>query len=545
MMRWRRFLLTASSTLAALWVGMAPLGCAGTEKKPDTPIAAQAEEQTAPPETPPPPPAAVAPAAEPASAEAADAAPAEGEEGATEEESAAPVTGPTAPPEEQLSSNSEARKDFEDAAAIVAADPARAMTLFERAARSDPSFVMAWHNAGVAAERQGKNNSAVAYYHEALKRRPDYQPSLFNLIQTYRRMGRPQDGEVLAQKALSQKRSAGSLAATGAAALAAGKYADAEKFAKQALKVDEKNVASMLVLAEAFHAQRKYELAKFVLTNANAISPSDALVLEALGRVYLALKNKPAALKNFEAAVNQRQDLVEAYNNLAVLYYELGDYSGSSFASQRAVELSPKLAAAWVNRGNALRAEKRYPEAIAAYQKAADLDKSQADAYYNLGILYLDNEVPNLDFVARMDLAGKNLAEYKGRARLRESDVVKVDGYITEADRLRQREVKNRERAIKRKAEEEAKKKADEEAKIKAEQDAKRQAEEAARKQAELAAKKQAEEAALARAIEEQKKKEEEAKKKKAEEEKKKKEEEAARQKALEEAKQRKISDGK
>jgi len=549
MMPSHRLLLTASSTLAALWVGVAPFGCATGEKKPDTPIAAQAEEQPAPPETPPPPAPAIASpaAAEPPAAPAIGEKPAEGEEGAASEETeeTPAAQAPTTPPEEQLSSNPEARKDFEDAAAIVAADPVRAMTLFERAARSDPNFVMAWHNAGVAAERQGKNNAAVAYYHEALKRRPDYQPSLFNLVQTYRRMGRPQDGEALAQKALSQKRSAGSLAAAAAAALASGKYADAERLAKQALKEDEKNVASMLVLAEAFHAQRKYELAKFVLTNASAISPNDPLVLEALGRVYLALKNKPAALKNFEAAVNQRQDLVESYNNLAVLYYELGDYSGSSFASQRAVELSPKLAAAWVNRGNALRAEKRYADAIAAYQKAGELDRSQTDAYYNLGILYLDNEVPNLDFVDRMDLVAKNLGEYKGRARLKETDAAKVDGYITEADRLRQREVKNRERAIKRKAEDEAKKKADAEAKIKAEQDAKRAAEDAARKQAELEAKKKAEEAALARAVEEQKKKEEEAKKKKEEEEKKKKEEEAARQKALEEAKQRKISDGK
>ncbi|MBN2361420.1 MAG: tetratricopeptide repeat protein, partial [Deltaproteobacteria bacterium] len=417
---WQRA-ATARSPLAGLVAAAAITGCATADQKPDTPIAARALEEQVEESAgmPPPPPPEQAPPPAVDAAPAAPAAESEAEEDEDAGEAPAPIA-PAAPAEEKLSSNPAARKDFEDAAAIVAAEPARAMVLFERAARSDPDFVMAWHNAGVTAERHGKSSAALAYYQEALKRRPDYQPSLFNLIQAYRRMGRPQEGEALAQRALAQRRSAGSLTAAGAAALAAGKPADAERYAKQALKEDEKNVPAMLVLAEAFHTQRKYELAKFVLTNASAISPKDALVLEALGRVYLALKNKPAALKQFEAAVNQRQDLVEAYNNLAVLYYELGDYSGAAFASQRAVDLSPKLAAAWVNRGNALRAEKRYPEAIAAYRKAADLDRSQHDAYYNLGILYLDNEVPDLDFVDRMELAARNLKEFKGRARLRE-----------------------------------------------------------------------------------------------------------------------------
>lgn len=467
-------------------------------------------------------------------------------------EAAAPEQVPEAPPSVEdaeasvadenaptvaMSSNSGARKDFEDAVLVSAAEPARAMAMFERAARTDPRFVMAWHNAGVAAERQGKLNAAVAYYAKALEQRPDYHPSLYNLVQIYRRLGRAQDAVNVAQRAVANVRNASTLAASSTAFLAAGKVSQAEAAAKQALKSDEKHVPGMLALAEAFYAQRKYELSRFVLNNATAIEPRNALVLQALGRAYLGLKNKPAATKNFEAAVALRQDLPESYNNLAMLYYESGDFVGAAAASSHAIALAPTLGSAWLNRGNALRAEKRYLEAIAAYQKAAAQKETQSDALYNLGILYLDNELEKVDLVDRLELAIKHLQDYKGRTRLGDDEAEKLEEYLTQAQRLRDREAMRRERDAKRKiAQEEKKKREATEAKAKAEAESKAKAEAESKAKAEAEARAKAEQTARLKAEAEAKAK--------AEAEAKAKTEAEAREKAEQEALNKKIGGG-
>ncbi|MFM6885485.1 MAG: tetratricopeptide repeat protein, partial [Dolichospermum sp.] len=55
-------------------------------------------------------------------------------------------------------------------------------------------------------------------------------------------------------------------------------------------------------------------------------------------------------------------------------------------AYQKAIELDPKDATAYYNLGNALIGQKKLDEAVAAYQKAIELDPKDATAYNNLGI---------------------------------------------------------------------------------------------------------------------------------------------------------------
>lgn len=425
-----------------------------------------------------------------------------------------------------LSQDSSARKDFEDAVMVAGAEPGRAMGLFEQAAKRDPNFILAWHNAAVAAERQGQMDKAVGFYRKALALHADFYPSLSSLVKLYLRHGKRQEARSLAEQSVRASRQASTLTALGLVELATGSVSKAETQAKAALKLDEKSVPAMLLLADSFFAQKKYELSRFVLNNAKEIEPNNALVYQALGRALLAQDKQPAALNAFAQAVTLRQDLPEAFNNLAVLYFDTGDIDAALSASKNAVELAPKLAPAWENYGNALRAKKRYTEAIAAYTKAASLDKTSPSAAFDLGILYLDNPVDKLDEVQRMDMALKYFADYKARARMQPEQAERLEKYITQAQRKRGRVLKRRERAAKRKAKEEAKKKAEAEAKIKAEAEAKRQAEEAAKAKVE-AERKAAEEA-----------------KRLAEAEAKKKAEQEARVKAEQEARQRKLGGG-
>lgn len=271
----------------------------------------------------------------------------------------------------------------------------------------------------------------------------------------------------------------------------------------------------MRLLGRVFFNAKKFELCSFVLRRAADIDPSNALVHQDLGVVSLQLtparRYRVEAKQAFERAVALRNDLPEAFTALAVLHGEGGDNEAAVAASARAVELRPKLAVAWLNHGNALRFVKKYPEALAAYQKVVELEPANTDVLYNLGIMHLDNEIPNVDEADRLTAASKYLGDYLAKVpSLAAEDKGKVEQYVREADRNRDRLVKKRAKD-KKKAEDQAKKdaKKSEEEKKKAEEDKKKADDDA--KKAEADKKKADEDAKKAEA--DKKKADEDAKK--------------------------------
>ena len=89
-----------------------------------------------------------------------------------------------------------------------------------------------------------------------------------------------------------------------------------------------------------------------------------------------------------KAAITKGIDAVKNFNS-AIIYYT------------KAIELDPKLTAAYNNRGNAYHNLKNYEVAIADYTKAIELDPKLAAAYNNRGNAYKSlgkNNEANADF---------------------------------------------------------------------------------------------------------------------------------------------------
>ena len=61
------------------------------------------------------------------------------------------------------------------------------------------------------------------------------------------------------------------------------------------------------------------------------------------------------------------------------------DLSTAIINFTKAIELDPKYANAYFNRGIAYSSLKKYPEALADYTKAIELDPKYVKAYYNRG----------------------------------------------------------------------------------------------------------------------------------------------------------------
>ena len=78
----------------------------------------------------------------------------------------------------------------------------------------------------------------------------------------------------------------------------------------------------------------------------------------------------------------------KAYFNRGHAYNELNKYKEAIADYTKAIELDPKYAHAYFNRGFAYDELKKYEEAIADYTKAIELDLTDSDAYSNRGHAY-------------------------------------------------------------------------------------------------------------------------------------------------------------
>jgi tetratricopeptide (TPR) repeat protein len=78
--------------------------------------------------------------------------------------------------------------------------------------------------------------------------------------------------------------------------------------------------------------------------------------------------------------------LGEAYNSLAGIKEERGDYEGAEAMYRRALELSPNYKMAYSDYGDLLRSPLgRFEEALALHRKAAELDPLSAGIITSVG----------------------------------------------------------------------------------------------------------------------------------------------------------------
>jgi tetratricopeptide (TPR) repeat protein len=212
--------------------------------------------------------------------------------------------------------------------------------------------------------------------------------------------------------------------------------------AKKILKGDERSVRAMQLLAQVYFHQSKYELAKMVLENARAIDPNDAATYNALGLVSMSLKARAAAFENFKQAVALKSDFAEAKNNLGAMLNESQDYESAARELEGAVNSAPDFAAARLNLGNAYRGRQEYGKALSQYKQVLRLKPELTDTYYNLAILHLDSEIPNLDPVDRL----KTAIAYFDQFRQKGGKDDRIDQYLKDANKGIEKEQRRQER---------------------------------------------------------------------------------------------------
>lgn len=237
------------------------------------------------------------------------------------------------------------------------------------------------------------------------------------------------------------------------ALLQKGRYEDAINNAKLALQRDEKYVPAMLVLARSYYALKKYELAAAILEIARAVDPNNgpnnADAYNLLGFIALSKDDRIGATSAFKKATELDRSMGVGWNNLCAQYLVAKNYEQAKEACEQALALAPGLSKVQLNTGSALRGQKRYADAEKAYRKALEIDPVYADAFFDLGILYLDaKDMAGVDTIGRLNIAIQNLTRYKELGSFRLSKDDPADAYIKEArdgiDREQKRQLRQK-----------------------------------------------------------------------------------------------------
>jgi tetratricopeptide (TPR) repeat protein len=126
-----------------------------------------------------------------------------------------------------------------------------------------------------------------------------------------------------------------------------------------------------------------------------------------------------AAIAAYERAIAGCPGLADAHNNLGRLLHDAGDTASPSVAEgcyRLAICADPGVALYWFNLGVAVEDQGRHAEAIAAYERAIEVDVDAADAYFNLARL-LELKARRTGDDAMLRRAVRNLLRYRELAR--------------------------------------------------------------------------------------------------------------------------------
>ena len=108
------------------------------------------------------------------------------------------------------------------------------------------------------------------------------------------------------------------------------------------------------------------------------------------GNFLLMLKQVDKAIEAYSRAIDLNPRAAHAYYNRGNVYHSNGEFGCAITDYTKAIELNPNLTEAYNNRGNAYIAKGDSGRAIADYNKAIQLDTNCAMAYYNRGNVYID-----------------------------------------------------------------------------------------------------------------------------------------------------------
>jgi Tfp pilus assembly protein PilF len=243
--------------------------------------------------------------------------------------------------------------------------------------------------------------------------------------------------------------------------------------AKMALAVDETSVDAMVLLAESYYVKGYYDLVQDVLDKAQQRGGGNNKRLHFMfGLVHDRGKKPDEALASYQKAVAIDASYRSALMNLGVHQLRNKRFQEAAALYERLTgPLGYRTPASYTNLGSAYRGmsaefntsdvnrrNELLLKAERAYKQALTVNRSYANAYYNMGLLYLDADPypegkGDMDLIKRLQRAKTQFAEYR---RLAGADQKLADEQVAVAQKLIDKEERARQKARERDAKQKA-----------------------------------------------------------------------------------------
>ena len=172
-------------------------------------------------------------------------------------------------------------------------------------------------------------------------------------------------------------------ACLGNLSIATGNYGDAAKEFSLVLQNEPTNDAAYKGLADAYERMGKLQEAESTYKQAIALRPHYWAPYNWLGVFYYNQSRSHEASEMFRQVVALSPDCIRGYFNLSASLTDEGLYDDSIRAAQRSIEIQPSDYG-YSNLANALFFQKRYLEAVPAYERAIQYAPNNPLLWWNL-----------------------------------------------------------------------------------------------------------------------------------------------------------------
>jgi tetratricopeptide (TPR) repeat protein len=163
---------------------------------------------------------------------------------------------------------------------------------------------------------------------------------------------------------------------------------------QRAISIDSLNAKYHLVLGEYSYLASDIVTAKKEFEKSISIDKNNPNALIKLAEIYLLIRDYKNALANVNAALKINERLESAYYMKGFIFKEMHDTTSALSSFQTAIEVNPNFYDAYIMLG-LLNAAKKNKIAEEYYKTALTLKPKSAEALYDLGMYYQENNQPD------------------------------------------------------------------------------------------------------------------------------------------------------
>ena len=272
-------------------------------------------------------------------------------------------------------------------------EPAKALTAWEAVLKDHPQDAEAHAQLGLLEARQEHYDAAVASYRKALALRPQMPGLRLNLGLALFKSGRMKDAAstflpLLKTLPADSEETLRVTTLIGLARYGAGDYAGAVPFLKKAVAADSQNLPFRLTLAQSCLWSKQYHCVldvyrEIVILNENS-AEADMLAGQALDE----MKDRPAAIEQFRAAVQADPKMPDVHFGLGYLLWAQLKFDEAAKELEAELTNNPDHAQALTYLADC-HIQMNNPEpALPLLEKAVRLDSKIELAHVDLGVLY-------------------------------------------------------------------------------------------------------------------------------------------------------------